>query len=162
MTNANLAAQDSGNCWTPPPYEFVYRSVQEYTDRPRRPRSAGRVCGLENESATSFESSSLLEDIRKNFVMPSDFSVETFLTEHRSLPQTLIEGATHLKECFGPDTIFRLLVTADEAGSRTLYAVVIWPGDVRDARAALAKFDDWWLAGSQPGMGYLTFTYELV
>jgi hypothetical protein len=162
MINANFAAQDSGNYWTPQPSDFVYRSVQEYTHRPKRPQSTGRAYGLENETATSFETGSIPEEIRKYFVMPADFSVETFLTEHRSLRQTLIEGEPHLKECFGSDRIFRLLVTADEAGSRTLYAVVIWPGEIRDAREALAKFDDWWLAAARPGMGYLTFTYELV
>ena len=84
------------------------------------------------------------------------------ITEHRSIPQTLLEAAGHLKECFGAGTIFKLRQTVDEAGSRTLHAAVIWPGRVGDARAALSKFDDWWLARPRPGAGYLTFTHELV
>jgi hypothetical protein len=104
-----------------------------------------------------------LKEVRKYFVLPNDSSVATFLGEHRSLPQLLLEAVTPLKACFGMQTVFGLRAPIDESGSRTLYAVAMWPGKVRDARNALAKFDDgWWIAQSRQASGYLTFTYELV
>ena len=103
-----------------------------------------------------------LKEVRKHFVLPNDSSVATFMAEHRSLPQILLEAVTPLRTCFGTGTIFNLRAPIDESGSRTLYAVAMWPGKVRDARNALAKFDDWWIAQSRQASGYLTFTYELV
>jgi hypothetical protein len=51
----------------------------------------------------------------------------------------------------------------DESGSQTLYVVAMWPGNVRDVRQALARFDDaWWIAHSRQASGHLAFTYELV
>jgi hypothetical protein len=110
--------------------------------------------------AFAVEHEAFLQEVRRHFVV-SDPSVTRFLTEHRSIPQTLVEAAIHLKECFGSEVVFNLRMTVDETGAHTLDATVIWPGRVEDARNALAKFDDWWLAQPRPGAGYLTFTYEL-
>jgi len=161
--NAYGEVQTSGNNWDPTAHNMQYWSIQEAPTRPPSRTHAAIFDGLERQmSAFVVEQEALVPEIRKHFVMPVDSSVTTFLTEHRSIPQTLLEAAGHLKECFGDDTIFRLGTTVDEAGSRTLHAAVIWPGSIRDVRTALAKFDDWWLAQSRPGAGYLTFTYELV
>jgi hypothetical protein len=101
--------------------------------------------------------------VQKHFILPNDPSVATFLAEHGSLPQVLLEAVNPLRACFGKSTVFGLRAPIDESGSRTLYAVAMWPGKVRDARNALAKFDDdWWIAQSRQAAGYLTFTYELV
>jgi len=109
------------------------------------------------------DSEATFEEVRKHFVLPNDSSVATFLREHRSLPQILVEAVAPLKACFGMQTVFGLRAPIDEAGSRTLYAVAMWPGKARDARNALARFDDdWWIAQSRQASGYLTFTYELV
>jgi len=100
-------------------------------------------------------------EVRKHYA--ADSSVLSFLSEHRSIPQILLGAAPQLKACFGADTVFDLRAPIDEAGSRTLYAVVMWPGKSQDARDALAKFDnDWWMARAGQAAGYLTFTYELV
>lgn len=86
-----------------------------------------------------------------------------FLTERRAIPQMLLEAAPQLKAYFGGTAVFNLRAPIDEAGSRTLYAVAMWPGEVLDVRDALAKFDkDWWMARAGRAAGYLTFTYELV
>jgi hypothetical protein len=104
-----------------------------------------------------------LEEVRRHFVLPSDASVVTFLNEHRTIAQMLVESAPHLRDAFGAETTFTLRAPIDEAGSRTLYAVAMWPGEVRDVRSALARFDEtWWIAHSRQAEGFLAFTYELV
>ena len=113
------------------------------------------------ESAAQHEA--VVNDVRKHYVLPADASVRDFLTEHRAIPQILLEAAPQLKAHFGGNAIFNLRAPIDEAGSRTLYAVAMWPGELRDVRDALAKFDnDWWMARAGQAAGYLTFTYELV
>ncbi len=117
----------------------------------------GRKRGFEAEH------DSALEELRRKFILPPDPSVVTFLNDHRTLPQILLEAADHLRAYFGADTIFNLRAPIDESGARTLYAVVMWPGTVSAVREALARFDDeWWIAHSRQASGYLTFTYELV
>jgi hypothetical protein len=104
-----------------------------------------------------------IEDVRREFVLPSDESVIAFLDEHRTIAQILLSAAGPLKECFGADVIFTLRMPADDIGSPTLYAVVMWPGSVRDVRRALRQFDDsWWLEHLPQAAGHLSFTYELV
>jgi hypothetical protein len=161
--NAYQEVQTSGNNWVPPARDMQYRSIQESRTRSTPQPYAAIFDGSERQMSTlAVEHEASLQEIRKHFVMPADSSVTTFLTEHRSITQTLLEAAGHLKECFGADTVFRLGTTVDEAGLQTLHAAVIWPGGVANARTALARFDDWWLAQVRPGAGYLTFTYELV
>ena len=103
-----------------------------------------------------------LNDVRKHYVFPPDSSVEDFLTEHRPLTQVLLDAVPSLEKYFGAKTVFRLRAPIDEDGDQTLYAVVVWPGEVRDVRDALAKFDAEWLAQSSFSSVDLTFTYELV
>ena len=104
----------------------------------------------------------VLRRIRELFVMSADLP-EGFLFAHRAIPRLLLEGASHLRACFGSETVFTLRAPIDDSGSRTLYAVVMWPGSVREVRMALEHFDEtWWIANSRQSSGYLTFTYELV
>jgi len=113
--------------------------------------------------AFQVEYETMLEGVRRAFVIPPDGSVVTFLNEHPTIPQILLEAATHLRASFPVETVFNLRVPIDESGSRTLYAVAAWPGDVLDVRAALARFDEtWWISHSRQAAGYLAFTYELV
>lgn len=104
-----------------------------------------------------------LDEVRRCFVMPSDSSVSTFLSAHRAIPQILLEAEAHLKACFGRGVVLSLRAPVDASGSQTLYVVAMWSGNVRDARQALASFDDtWWMAHARQASGYLAFTYELV
>jgi len=163
--NAYPEAQTSGNQWRQPMPTFML-------DQPLRPTQVleGRKHGnaifedLEKQLvAYTAEHEAVLKELRAHFVMPTDSSVTTFLLEHRAIPQILLESAPHLKLCFGSETIFALRAPIDESGSRTLYAVAVWPGKAQDARNALDKFDDvWWLMHSRRASVYLTFTYELV
>ena len=105
----------------------------------------------------------VLNEVRKYYALPAESSVRDFLTEHRTLPYILLEAVPQLKTYFGAAAIFSLRTPTDDAGSRTLYAVVMWPGKSRDVRQALARFDDsWWIAHSRQASGYLAFTYELM
>ena len=109
------------------------------------------------------EDQALVQDLRKHFQMPADSSVTEFLNEHRSILQLLMEAPEHLKDCFGPSTVFNLRAELDESGSRTLYATAMWSGKLQDVRGALDKFDSrWWMSHAGQVGGYLTFTYELV
>jgi len=161
--NAYLEKQTSGNNWLPDRHT-VYRSGADRYTAPSKPLTELESLDVLERQMAEFakEHEASIQKIRENFVLQEDTSVTAFLTDDRRLPQTLLEAAGHLKECFGAETVLRLGITSDEAGSRALYAAAIWPGSVKTARAALAKFDDWWLAKPRLGSGYLTFTYELV
>jgi hypothetical protein len=109
------------------------------------------------------ETEAVLNNVRRCFVMPQDSSVVTFLQDHKTIPQILLEAIDRLRASFGIDTLFALKVLTEEGGPRMLYGVAMWPGSVEDARRALANFDDtWWIAHSRQASGHLTFTYELV
>jgi hypothetical protein len=103
-----------------------------------------------------------LNEVRKRYVLPADSSVESFLTEHRALTRILLDARPRLEQYFGAETTFSLKAPIDWEGEQTLYAVVLWPGEAREVRNALAKFDDEWLARSTFSSIDLTFTYELV
>jgi hypothetical protein len=112
---------------------------------------------------SDFRGEEALNDVRKHYVLPADPSVIDFLADHRAIPQLLLAAAPQIKGYFGRNAVFNLRAPLDEAGSRTLYAVVMWPGKLRDVRDALARFDDeWWMARARQAGGYLIFTYELV
>ena len=89
--------------------------------------------------------------------------MRTFLANHPIIPQILLESVPHLKKYFGANVVCNLRAPIDEGGSRTISAVVMWPGEVRSVRQALGGFDDsWWIARTAQTAGLLTFTYELV
>ena len=127
--------QTSGSSWQTPTPQPLYRAQQH----------------------------SVLREVRKYFIHPVDSSVWSFLAEHRTVVQVLLDSVHHLKKHFGDATRFSLVAPIDESGRQTLYAVVLWPGKIHDVRVALAGFDDeWWIANSRQAAGDLTFTYELV
>lgn len=104
-----------------------------------------------------------IDEIRKIFVMQDNIGVTSFLHDHRTIPQLLLQAVPHLKERFGSDTVFVLRALIDESGFSDLYAVAMWPGKAHDAIEALDRFvDQWWIGNARPAAGYLNFTYELV
>jgi hypothetical protein len=164
MLSESLGSQVSGNTWSYTPTPMVYQELQEAAvcEEPREQRDILR--DLERQMA-AFEADheAALTEVRKQYVLPVDSSVVKFLREHRTIPQLLVLAAPQLKLHFGAATVFTLRAPIDESGSRTLYAVAMWPGSVGDAKAALDKFDDtWWIANSREALGNLYFTYELV
>ncbi|HME08151.1 MAG TPA: hypothetical protein VKG25_13940 [Bryobacteraceae bacterium] len=162
--NAQDQRQESGNNSIQTTPKVFHDEVFGWSGLPQRPAQGASLFPIpERMRGFQAEHNSALKELRRKFILPPDPSVVTFLTEHRTLPQILLEAADHLRAYFGADTIFNLRAPIDESGSRTLYAVVMWPGTVSAVKAALARFDDeWWIAHSRQASGYLTFTYELV
>ena len=156
--------QSSGIHWPDLRPALLYRSFQE-TPRRSEPRHGTALFeDLEKQMLDyAVQHESVLNEVRKHYVLPADSPVAGFLTEHRAIPQVLLGAAPQLKACFGAEAVFNLRAPIDESGSRTLYAVAMWPGELQDARSALAKFDNaWWMPRAPQAAGYLTFTYELV
>jgi hypothetical protein len=103
-----------------------------------------------------------VDEVAELYRMPDDASVTQFLKENHAASPLLILAAPKLRKHFG-DAAVALRALMDEDGSQTLYAVVLWPGDVDGVRQALDRFDDaWWIASSGAAACGLTFTYELI
>jgi hypothetical protein len=162
--NAYQESQTPGIEWPESRQALVYQPFRE-TPPWRKPRQRAAILEDYEQQMADFaaEHGTALDDLRKHYVFPADPSVMGFLTEHRILAQLLLEAAPKLEKYFGPTAVFNLRAPIDEAGSRMLYAVAIWPGPLQDVRNALERFDhEWWLARAGQAGGNLTFTYELV
>ena len=162
--NGVLDSQISGNDWSCPWPDMLYQVFQgpAPSAAPKKQRSILR--DFERQMA-QFEADhqAVLAEVQKNYVLPADSQVQDFFKSHRTIPQLLTQAAPRLKECFGVGTVFSLRTTVEEDGSQTLCAAVKWPGDVREVRTALEKFDEhWWIAHSRQAAADLIFTYELV
>jgi hypothetical protein len=111
------------------------------------------------EAAWERDQKALLE----SYVFENSLRVESFLKDHRGIVGLLLESAPHIKQHFGSDVAVKLVVGLEEDGSRTLQALAVWPGVLRDAKAALGALDrDWWLENGQRGSGNIILDYELV
>ena len=161
--NAYQDVQTSGIQWREPAAPFLYQPFQERPlgEHPEQPPAGFEL--LERQMAEfAAEHKAKLDDVRRHYTLPSDSSVEEFIAAHRAVPQILLAAVPHLKACFGGETIFDLRAPLDESGSRTLYAVAVWPGPSEGARRGLARFDEsWWMERASQAGGCLTFTYEL-
>jgi hypothetical protein len=161
--NAYQERQTSGIHWRELAPPFLYQPFQEgpFGEHLEQPPAGFEV--LERQMAEFVaEHRETLDDVRRHYVLPADSSVRDFLATHRAISQILLGAVPHLKACFGDDSTFDLRAPLDESGSRTLYAVVTWPGPSEEARLALARFDErWWMERAGLTGGYLTFTYEL-
>ena len=159
--NVYQEVQSSGIHWPDLRPAQLYRSLEQ---TPRRFERYGAALFEDLDKQNyAVRHEALLNEVRKHYVLPGDSSVADFLIEHRAIPQILLGAAPQLKACFGAEAVFNLRAPIDESGSRTLYAVAMWPGELQDARSALSKFDNaWWMPRAPQAAGYLTFTYELV
>jgi len=164
-------SQVSGNDWSTPPAEMLYDDIQPVAPKPAvsQPRFdeqyAQRIGQQIEKQLAQFEAEHevAIANLRRQFVFLDEESIRTFLRTHRTAPQVLMQAVPHLHRNFGADTVFRLQATTDEYGAETLYATVVWPGNLQDIRASLDRFDDqWWIVNSHQASGDITFTYELV
>jgi hypothetical protein len=155
--------QTSGNQWESAHAGGIYLEFQESVDQPRKGGSPLGFAQLEEEMIRSeAEHQSLINEVRRYFVMGRGSGIEEIFIRSRTLPQLLLEAIPHLRYYFG-NTMFTLRPTSDESGWQTLYVDAIWPGDARDAISAIDAFEDeWWIANSHKASGNLTFTYRLV
>ena len=166
-------SQVSGNNWTIPPSEmlsqFVQRDVVPASSSRSQPQVdeqyAQRIQAQIEAQMAQFEADheEAVAELRRSYVFLNDQAIRRFFRSHRTAPQLLLEAVPHLRQNFGADTVFNLRAITDEFGGQTLYAVAVWPGEVRDVRTAFDHFDErWWIANSHQASGDLTFTYELV
>lgn len=161
--NACLEAQISGSQWRDRLAVQAF-PVKQASPRPQAGHPGALFESLEQQMVEyRGRQEAIQEELRRHYVLPADRSVQDFLSQHQSIPALLLEAVPHLKRHFGANAIFSLSAPIDEAGTRTLHAVAIWPGGANDAREALSGFDnDWWMAHARQASGDLTFTYELV
>ena len=160
--NAYQERQDAGIHWSNLASAQSYQYVQPVPRWPAAQHQAEAI-GLEKQMADfCTQNEAVLREVKK-FYAPMDSSVQAFLAGHRTLPGILLEAMPAMRCCFGSSAVVNLRVPIDDAGARTMYAVVMWPGKLKEAREALAKFDDeWWMARARQTGGLLVFTYELV
>jgi len=154
-------AQTSGNDWGRG-HAGMHGDLQESVDSPEPRQQLVAFARLEAQMAR-FEADhqALIDEVRRQYVMPVDSSVEELFQRYRVLPQLLIEAGSYLRRYFG-ETVFALRSTSDDYGWQTLYVDAIWPGKPNDAMAAIDAFEDaWWIVNSHRS-GSLTFTYRLV
>jgi hypothetical protein len=162
--NGVLDNQTSGNDWVVPNHVMLHERMQSVAaNTPVARVQHSFIRDLETQMQ-QFEQDyqAAIAELRRSYVLPADSSVLDFLSDHRALPQLLIEAAPHLKRYFA-NTVFNLRAESDEYGWQNLYADAMWAGDARDAVRHLEQFEDgWWLQNCRPARGVLTFTYRLV
>jgi hypothetical protein len=172
--NGQLEPQTSGNDWNDPSWggssQFLH--LQKYWNhsaqpepeteaQPRLPRQF--LLALHREEVAVQNFALELAEVRRQYVSVNDRDVRDFFRTHRTAPQLLIEALPKLTEKFGVGRVLKLRTSSDEVGSQTLYALVMWPGDVAVVRAAFEQFDqEWWIENSHRASGAVSFTYELV
>jgi hypothetical protein len=88
--------------------------------------------------------------------------VEAFIKEH-GLRYLLLEAVRPLNDLFRTDAVKTLRIISDDEGSSVLFCLVLTPGNLQDAQAALRNFDEkWWLSRSGSASGALNFDFELI
>ena len=122
--------------------------------------------GLLNDSEIEqirSENKSILSSLLSLYVFEDETSVRSFLEDHPSVTNLLLEAVPFLRESFGDGVILQLQIPPDEDLPLTIYAVALWEGALEGARAALRKFDDaWWTANGHRALGRIVIDYQLI
>jgi len=101
----------------------------------------------------------LLED---TYVIENRREVAHFVEENQ-LGGLLKQARDPINKAFGEEAVKTLTVVEDDEGFRTLFCLVMIPGDMQEARNALKAFDEeWWLQHSPKVAGKLNFDFELI
>lgn len=97
------------------------------------------------------------------FVFEKNTRVRSFLEDHPSVSDLLLEAAPFLSQSFGDNAVLQLQIPPDEDIPVTIYAEALWEGTLEEARAALKNFDEaWWIANSRRASGRVVIDYQLV
>lgn len=102
-----------------------------------------------------------IDQVKKEFVFRNAEAVSSFLADHRTLPQGLLEALPELRAHFGDDTVFNLEVWCEEQGVRELYVFAIWRGAAEEAMAATTAFNEAWAERSCALGARVNVSYEL-
>jgi hypothetical protein len=122
------------------------------------------MAGFEQQMAEfAIQQQEEINRLLEAYVFDDPNGVRSFLKNHRSVAEILLEAVPHLKQCFGGDPTLRLQVLSNEGYQGTIYGVVSWKQDLSSARSALQRFDDsWWINSSRRASGRIVFDYQLV
>ena len=109
------------------------------------------------------ENVNVLSKLLSVYVFENSITVRSFLEDHPSTPDLLLEAVPFLRESFGDGVILQLQIPPDEELPLTIYAVALWEGTLEGARLALNKFDEtWWTANGHRALGRIVVDYQLV
>ncbi len=103
---------------------------------------------------------SAIDHVKKEFVFRNAAAVSSFLEDHRTVPQGLIEALPDLRKHFGQDTVFALEVWAEE-GVRELYVFAIWYGAASEGMQSTIAFNEAWAERSCALGARVNVSYEL-
>lgn len=161
--NGVFDSQTSGNEWSIPIHVMLHESMQDIPASAQPTRERSFLADIEQQMEVfDKEYRAALAEVRKLYVLPADASVLEFLSNHRAVPQLLIDAVPYLRKYFD-GSVFSLRATSDEYGWEDLYVDVMWPGGAREVLQRLDRFEDeWWVANCRTARGALTFTYRLV
>jgi hypothetical protein len=105
---------------------------------------------------------SVLKGLEDGYVIDHRPAVQAFIKQNR-LRGLLQQARGPLNAAFGEGAVKKLTLVADDEGFKTLFCLVLVPGDMQEARRALRSFDQrWWLGRSTQAAGKLNFDIELV
>jgi len=103
-----------------------------------------------------------LKELEQVYVFEDRSAVAAFIERNR-FRELLLEAREPLNAAFGEGAVKKLTLATDDEGFRTLFCLVLIPGDMHEARLALKCFDErWWLAHSDRTVGRLNFDFELI
>lgn len=148
----------------PPPYWAPQRTWpgEQPTDRRKRPHGAGAFEDVRQRLNREVAPRSALKGLEDLYVIEGRSAVTAFIEENR-LRGLLLEAGRPLAAAFGEAAVKTLRLVRDDEGFRTLFCLVLVPGDMREARRALRFFDQqWWVDRSRQAAGRLNFDFELV
>ena len=161
------AVQTSGSSWT----AANHISVRAYRRHQAIPMLLAREAPLEMQQLEVYGKQleevfnmhqEQLAELRKTFVFENASAVASFMRDHRTAPQILLEAIPQLRKHFGSTTVFMLRTRIEEDGYRELHVLAKWPGNARAAMNALDSFNkDWWISNFQASGRQFHFTYEL-
>jgi hypothetical protein len=128
-----------------------------------RPEQVGELQHIQREGPYREARRDLVpEELEQLYVFEDRSAVTAFINRNR-LRRLLLEARGALNAAFGEAAVKKLTLVEDDEGLRTLFCLILIPGDMRAARLALKSFDEcWWLVRSGQAGGRLNFDFELI
>lgn len=150
----------------PPPYGAPPKGIwpgEQPTSQRKRPRPAGAFEDIYGQRVKwEAPSDSGIKGLEDAYVFEDRSAVAAFIGENR-LRGLLLQARGPLAAAFGEAAVKTLRLVRDDEGFRTLFCLVMVPGDMQEARRALRLFDQqWWVDGCGQAAGKLNFDFELV
>lgn len=143
----------------PGPPIAEWAAAQRCPVAPRKPPASVHI----ERYSQPGSSDSPTRDLERTYVIDDRRAIHDFLQSNRSVLSLLRDATGALSLAFGQDAIKILRVTEDDEGTRAVFCLVAFRGDLHDAMRALRSFDEnWWLDRCARVAGKLNFDFELV